>query len=183
MWRPLFWAPGCGARSTATHSSGKGIPGLQGVRFDSMGLYAVVPVPSLTRWITPPMLTSHGYETREFPEFRKSQGYEAQSYGGGCLATRSFAPKPTGWLEAEDTHGDGETLPPVKQKLPKCQVFDAVGNLLTKGAHMPLLFYIGDKSRRSGTAHKRREQRSTDRHWGPSSRARWRFMQGQGERG
>ena len=73
-------------------------------------------------------------------------------------------------------------MPPVKQKLPRCLVFDAVGNL-TKGARMPLLFYIGDKSRRSGTANKRREQRSTDRHWGPSSRARWQFTQGQGDRG
>ena len=48
------------------------------------------------------------------------------------------------------------------------------------GAHMPMLFYVGDKSRRSKAALDRRELAQIERGWGPGSDNRAR-LHGRGE--
>ena len=83
-------------------------------------------------------------------------GYEAKSYGGMDLVLQVMD-------EATNTatHGDGErTLPKILQKVVKWQWWDATGALLFGGAHMPLLFFIGNQSRRSDTSIVRRDQRA-----------------------
>ena len=47
-------------------------------------------------------------------------------------------------------YGDEEALlPHIKQKAIRPEVWDATGHLSGRGAHMPVLFYVGDRSRRS----------------------------------
>ena len=60
------------------------------------------------------------------------------------------------------------------------KLFDPSGDLFEGGAHMPLLCYIGNVSRRSVDALQRRETQSAARGWGPESARRSALMQSQG---
>ena len=51
-------------------------------------------------------------------------------------------------------------------------MWDKGNELFAAGAHMPLLFFIGDRSRRSPDALDRREAADIARGWGPGSEHR-----------
>ena len=131
---------------------GEAIPGIEGLRFDSLGLYAVVPVQSCQRLITPAMLSStQTPQTPDFCEFEKGPGCGAASCGGAALVKDEFEPVVTG-----RTHDAEQPLPPVKQKAVTFLIFDGEDRLLTKEAHMPLLFFVGERGKRSEDAAARR---------------------------
>ena len=138
--------------------------GFAGVRFDSMGLFAVGAVTSVSRWITPEITPPPGVE---FTTFEKGQGYVAKSYGGENAVRAAFASPVLGCVA-----GHEETSVVIKQKLLSFHLFveDTDGtpkSLLGKGAHMPLLFYWGSKSRRSAEAIAKRQLGDVNRGWGP----------------
>ena len=68
----------------------------------------------------------------------------------------------------------------VRQKCAEVKFFDPSGDLFEGGAHMPLLCYIGNVSRRSADALQRRETQSAARGWGPEIARRSALMQSQG---
>ena len=80
-----------------TRGGGKAIPGFEGLRFDSLGLYAVVPVHSCAHYITPTMLSSTPTPQKpHFCEFVNGPGYGADLYVGAELARQEFEPVVTG---------------------------------------------------------------------------------------
>ena len=165
-------------REKITRGSGESpVPGLGGARYDSLALFAVEPVSTLTRVISPSMLRGEGESAlHEFVQ-KKAQGYQAHSYKGGEVAIlAAFEP----W--GPSTHGSGDNpLPHIKQKVLRPEVWDATGILSGRGAHMPLLWYVGDISGRSNAALVAREKRMTQRGWGPGSANRARLMRAQGK--
>ena len=155
---------------------GGGEPGLSGCRYDSLGLFAVAPVMTVTRLLSLGVLRDEG--TTELDIFQDAQGYKASSYLGGEIAIlEAFQDEDSG------TRGGGEAhqLPKVAQKRLLPEVWDATGGLLGRGAHMPLLFYVGVRGIRSDEALMLREQRMIARGWGPASSNRARLMQQQGK--
>ena len=148
---------------------GRGEAGLPGCRYDSLGLFAVVPVSNFTRLIRVPMLQGDG--ATELDEFETCQGYPESSYLGGQEAILANFTQPR-----HDIHGGGDDLPDIKQKRLRPEVWDATGHLMGHGAHMPLLFYVGDRSRRSSEALESREQKMIRRGWGPASANRAKGM-------
>ena len=146
---------------------GRGVEGLPGCRYDSLALFAVKPVSTLSRLLTVPILRGDGAQSvwlKELDEFEVAQGYAASSYLGGepkILAAFQH--------ESPSTHGGGDILPHIKQKALRPEVWNAAGGLRGHGAHMPLLFYVGQRSRRSEKALAAREINHTRRGWGPNS--------------
>ena len=113
-------------------------PGFAGVRFDSIGLFAVGAVTSVARWITPEITPPPG-------PVGYRQGYVASSYGGENAVKTAFA-SPVVVCAA----GEEETCVVIKQKPPSFNIcYPSPKSLLGKGAHMPLLFFWGGESRRS----------------------------------
>ena len=113
--------------------------GFAGVRFDSMGLFAVGAVTSVSRWITPEITPLQA----DFITTLKGQGYVPSSYGGENAVRQAFAP-----AVMVSEAGDEQTSVVIKQKTPTFHLFieDETGtpeSLLGKGAHMPLLFFWG----------------------------------------
>ena len=150
------------------NTRGCGVAGLPGCRYDSLGFFAVQPTVRISRMITLPSL--HGSGGRKLDEFDLAQGYPASSYVGGetkvCAAFEHH------------THGDGDAkLPPITQKALRPQVWDATGHLRGRGAHMPLLFFVGTLNRRSIERLEAREANMVRRGWGPGSDNRRRFME------
>ena len=151
---------------------GRGVPGLPGCRYDSLGFFAVQPTISVTRTLTLPSLRGSG--GRKLDEFENVQGYPASAYLGGESAIEAAF--------EDHTHGDGEAmLPPITQKALRPKVWDATGHLHSKGGHMPLLFYVGARSRRSDARLEAREANMVARGWGPKSWLRWKLMEQQGK--
>ena len=149
-WGPYAWRTTSGMGAVA----GSTPPAVAGeVRFDSMGLFAIGAAPSVAPWLSTQVLA--GVHTEKRLEcFPKGQGYEAKSYVGGiervedCLTTRGDS---TNKMSAP-THGDGDDPPPhphIKQKPINHNIWDTGDAFFRAGAHMPLLFFIGDRSRRS----------------------------------
>ena len=173
--------------SYAWRQSGGG-SGRETARFDSLGLFAVKKVSTVARLITMPSI--HGHGDVQLHEFENAQGYPWTSYLGGDAAIRasfslaSTAGKGTrgsgaassraGPAAATATGDDEEefVLPHIKQKAIVPEVWDAPGGLRGRGAHMPLLFYVGDRSHRSSDRLCAREQKMIQRGWGPSSENR-----------
>ena len=56
-------------------------------------------------------------------------------------------------------------LPPCIQKLVEMQKFDPTSSLWPRGAHMPIMVYMGGPSRRSADARARRAKRADERGW------------------
>ena len=105
-------------------------------------------------------------------EFKLAQGYPASAYLGG-------EPKILAAFQDQrcNTHGDGVAeLAHIKQKALRPEVWDATGHLKGHGAHMPLLFYVGDLPRRSEARLEAREEAMVHRGWRPGSINRWRLM-------
>ena len=159
---------------TDTRGGGAGTGTLQQCRFDSLGLFAVCPVSTVSRLFGPNEVRS-GQGMREFGD---GQGYPHHSYVGGLDAV----------IEAfKLTRGSGErahALPHIKQKALNPDVWDAPGRLFVGGGHMPLLFYVGDRSLRTTERLEAREQDMIERGWGPASNNRSRHMgreQGKGK--
>lgn len=151
---------------------GCGVPGLPGCRYDSLGFFAVQPTISVSRMLTLPSL--HGSGGRKLDEFENVQGYPASAYLGGESAILAAF--------EDHTHGDGDAmLPPITQKALRPKVWDATGHLHGKGAHMPLLFYVGALSRRSDTRLEAREANMVARGWGPGSWLRANLMEQMGK--
>ena len=63
-------------------------------------------------------------------------------------------------------------MSPIKQKLILLQQFDPDFNLFRRGAHMPLMIYVGSprNTRRTRDALARREKRAENRGWGWEAR-------------
>ena len=155
---------------------GGGEPGLSGCRYDSLGLFAVAPVMTVTRLLSLGVLRDEG--TTELDIFQEAQGYKASAYlGGESAILEAFQNEDSGTRGGGDAH----QLPKVTQKALKPEVWDAPGGLLGRGAHMPLLFYVGVRGSRSEEALVRREQNMITRGWGPASSNRGRLMQQQGK--
>ena len=166
---------------------GGGQPGWENARFDSLGLFAVKKVSTFARLITMPAIHGHG-EGHQLHEFNAAHEYHCSSYLGGEKAlTAAFSDTGT------RTHGRGaaaaaagddeeEVLPHIKQKALLPEVWDAPKALCGRGAHMPLLFYVGDRSARSTGSLNAREQAMMGRGWGPSSANRtWHMNEVQGK--
>ena len=147
-------------------------PGLAGCRYDSLGLFALKPVSTFSRLLTVPTLRGEG--AKNLQAFDIMQGYKATAYQGGEQKILAAYGDTVGY-----THGDGDSLPHIKQKALQTQIWDATGRLRGHGAHMPLLFYVGEKSGRSEQALTTREQNMVHRGWGPSSVNRaWQMTKG-----
>ena len=160
---------------------GGGNVGISSCRFDSLGLFAVKKVIGFERLLTVAVLEGGG--ENDLHEFQDAQGYPSSAYLGGHQAI----------IEALDdcgvvTHGGGaassswddqteveQVLPFVKQKAIDPRVWDAPGRLRGHGAHMPLLFFVGDRSLRSEDALTAREAKQIARGWGPGSLKRSHF--------
>ena len=114
-----------------------------GVYFDSLGLFALQPIEDLRRLhnldnlqldaVLPP-----GQHLREF---LKAEGYSERSYLGRGEAIEA--------AYRSDTRGGGvewprATVPMIKQKALIPEFWDATGSVRGHGAHMPLLFYVGN---------------------------------------
>ena len=56
-------------------------------------------------------------------------------------------------------------FPICKQKLVEVNLFDPQAELFGHGAHMPLMVFVGDKSRRTPQAWRRRERNADYRGW------------------
>ena len=152
---------------------GSGVEGLPGCRYDSLALFAVRPVSTISRLLRQAAL--RGIGARDLDEFEDAHGYPSSSYLGGeekILAVYQD--------ERPATHGSGECLPHIKQKALRPQVWDATGHLQGRGAHMPLLFYVGERGRRTETRLDAREINMIRRGWGPASLRRNRLMERQG---
>ena len=155
---------------------GGGEPGLSGCRYDSLGLFAVAPVMTVTRLLSLGVLRDEG--TTELDVFQDAQGYKASSYlGGESAILEAFQNEDSGTRGGGDAH----QLPKVTQKALKPEVWDAPGGFLGRGAHMPLLFYVGVRGSRSVEALDKREASMIARGWGPASDNRNRLMQQQGK--
>ena len=148
-----------------------GQPGLEGVRYDSLGLFAIAPVTTFSRLHSVAALRGDG--AVPLRAFEEGQGYKASAYIGGEASILRALGDVYG-----NTHGGGVPLPYINQKALCPEVWDAPGRFLGRGAHMPLLFYVGERSARSAEALAAREGRMTDRGWGPSSANRWWAMSG-----
>ena len=143
------------------------------------------------------------------PEFPAGQGYGMHSYLGGMGAAErtlqstldASAEAETNWKEhvagKRSSKGKGKapgrTQAPtgwgatawhgtvrVTQKTARIDKFDPLWILFKSGAHMPLIVFVGNHSRRSQGALDRREHASSTRGWGPQSGRRSRLMQRQG---
>ena len=142
-----------------THGGGAA---LETVRYDSLGCFAVEPVSSIARLITPAML--HGQWGDRLHEFTTAQGYNADAYVGKQAAIlKAFEPLPDG------TRGGGDELPPIRQRPLYPGAWDATQRLHNHGAHMPVMFFVGKNSGRSTKALTRREFEAVKREWGPGS--------------
>ena len=172
-WRQLSEATCCGGESVP-------VQGFEGVRFDSLGLFAVGPVSSVIRAITPQITPLQGEFSTHLKD--KGQGYAAASYVPDMDEEgikRVFAPAPA-FISSEA--GEQVTSVCIKQKMTKFNIFieDDKGKretLLSKGAHMPLLFFWGSESRRSPVARQNRQERAKNHGWGVNSWNRTQDMQ------
>ena len=165
--------------------NGVPVPGFAGVRFDSMGLFAVgevTQVPNFTRWIKPSMLTGKevtwdtGSQDR-LPEFFKSAGFAASSYGGEELVKSHFMTSTSERMPP--THGDGEyRFPRILQKKPRHEITDAFPdnrheNIIARGVHCPCTWFVGQKSWRAPESQARRHDNAVKRGWGKADRRAW----------
>ena len=129
------------------------------LHLDSMGFFAIGPAPRVEPWISMQALSDEHSE-KHLETFPNGQGYEASSYCGGmksikeCLTGRWSTPPQT----SADLHGDGPDPPHphIKQKRIRKDLWDIGNQLFAAGAHMPLLFFIGEQGRRSAQALDRR---------------------------
>ena len=157
------------------NTRGGGAPDrLHDCRYDSLGLFAATAVSTIARILEPTDLRS-GEKLVEFKK-DKGQGYASTSYLGGLRAIdRAF----------NITHGrgDGDAMPHIKQKMISAQAFDAPNVLFAGGAHMPLLFYVGERGHRTEKKLEKREQGMIARGWGPSSANRYQLMERQAAKG
>ena len=55
--------------------------------------------------------------------------------------------------------------------------------LFASGAHMPLVFFVGDRARRTANALEQRELKAERRGWGPSSANRSKSLEAQAAKG
>ena len=152
---------------------GRGEPGLRGVGFDSLGMFALEPVSTFKRLVTVPMLLGTAdNKLDQYESKHAAQGYPAHAYVGvESKVLDAYAdPNP-------HTHDGGERLPHIVQKRLIPEVWDAYGALMGHGAHQPLLFYMGDRPRRTPEGLARREENMNQRGWGPGSTNRFNFME------
>ena len=134
---------------------GGGRAGFEGARFDSLGMFSVKGVARVTRFITLPIIEGTD-DDKKLHEFKSAQGYPSSSYLGGQEAIEGT------FAEHVLTHVDGaveEPLPCTRQKVISPEVWGAPNHLAERGAHMPLLFFVGERGHRSDEALTRREGR------------------------
>ena len=81
-----------------------------------------------------------------------------------CIQKRTFT--------SRRIHGGGQICQCPSKKLVERDLYD-VRQFFHRGAHMPLMLFIGDRNRttRSKEAYTRRGHAATARHWGPQRRA------------
>ena len=160
-----------------------GRAGFDSARFDSLGLFCVKKVRWVTRFITLPAILRTDDKVK-LHVFREAQGYPCSSYLGDRPAIEEYC------KEHVHTHGDDEDaaaeepLPCIRQRILDPEMWDAPGELAAHGAHMPLLFFVGDRTHRTNESLTAREIRMTARGWGPSSEnRRWHmtYVQGKGK--
>jgi hypothetical protein len=72
---------------------------------------------------------------------------------------------------------DWSSMPISKQKLVRSELFDPYKEFSKRGAHMPLMVFIGDKgkNRRKPESRARRDQRADERGWPAEKRTPWYF--------
>ena len=159
---------------------GGGRAGFESARFDSLGLFSVKKVRWVTRFITLPVILGTDAKMK-LHVFREAQGYPCSSFLGDRPAIEDAH------REHVLTHVDGdaeaeEPLPGVRQKIVCPDMWDAPGQLTGHGAHMPLLFFVGDRPHRTNASLTSREGRMTARGWGPNSEnRRWHMTHVQGK--
>ena len=158
---------------------GRGVPGLAGVSFDSLGLFALEPVSTFQRLLTVDMFTGASQDMLDtYANPHAAQGYTSNTYVGEHNERKVLA----AYADPEaNTHDCGDRLPHIRQKRLNPDVWDALGALMGHGAHMPLIFFVGNRGRRTEQALDRREQNMIRRDWGPGSANRYRMMERQGK--
>ena len=169
-------------RQTDNTPGGGGNVGMSRCRFDSLGLFAVKKVTGFERLLT--VADIQGGREKDLHEFQYAQGYPSTSYLGGDTAIiealNDYGVVTRGGGAASSSSNDQteveEALPFVKQKPIDPRVWDAPGQLRGHGAHMPLLFFVGDRPLRSEDSLTAREARMVARGWGPGSHKRNHFM-------
>jgi len=98
---------------------------------------------------------------------------------------REMFPTPKGDKTVDTTIGEASfswsQMPLTSQKLVSTQKFDPTSNFFRRGAHMPLMLFVGDStsSRRTPESLRRREQRAEQRGWGRAARE----AKGKGKKG
>ena len=152
-------------RQTDNTPGGGGNVGMSRCRFDSLGLFAVKKVTGFERLLT--VADIQGGREKDLHEFQYAQGYPSTSYLGGDTAIiealNDYGVVTRGGGAASSSSNDQteveEALPFVKQKPIDPRVWDAPGQLRGHGAHMPLLFFVGDRPLRSEDSLTAREAR------------------------
>ena len=147
-------------------------------RLDSCGLFIIggassIKLKSCPSVFSDPVPSTVVDDTSAVADVQGEPGLQSFNAGQGYPLT-SYLPKGKGvekQMEAvEETlrcdfsvSVQGPLFPPCKEKRANTVVFDPKGNLFTMGVHMPLLVFMGDKSRRSPEALQRRELKAREK--------------------
>ncbi len=124
-----------------------------GVRFDSCGIFSLVPITSLRSPFTVRVLDG-GEATDALRVFPKGQGYLVKSYVGGEAAFRATMAHQEVAVAA--SRNVTSPFPGCHQKHVDPDLFDKLGLLFRGGAHMPLMTFLGHGAFRSAEAKQRR---------------------------
>ena len=142
------------------------------IRYDSLGIFALAPCCGIDR--------AYDQEDLQDPDrldkYQTGQGYSVNSYLGKQDSMEES-------LQSIHVGGDPQhQYPRCTQKKINVEMWDPAHLLWTRGGHMPLLVYVGEKPYRRNASLSRREGGHIRRDWGPSSRNRIELMRRTAER-
>ena len=141
-------------------------------RCDSLGIFCARPLEKMLRSFPDDLFDPKGPQVR-LHRYAKGQGYPIDTYVGGLKSMRETLREPHAPAVA------GTAWPKSNQKKIDPGQWDPQ-DLFSRGAHMPLIIWVGDKPRRTEKALVKREWDMEARNWGPWSENRSKLMQQQG---
>ncbi len=129
---------------------------VKSVRFDSCGIFSLVPIKQLRSPFTVKVLDG-GEAVDALRVFPKGQGYPVTSYMGGAKAFRETMAHQAAAVAAAPRSEN--PLPGCSQKHVDPAMFDKLGMLFRSGAHMPLMAFLGHGAFRTPEGKKGRHAR------------------------
>ena len=133
------------------------------VRYDSCGIFALSPFELVERALDPNLVRGDGVD--RLREFVRGQGYPISSYTRGAAAWQETMAMTTAAVAAAvkakselSSSDPSAVMPRCREKHADPSIFDSVDKLFRGGAHVPLMVFVGQRSRRSTEALRRRSQ-------------------------